>query len=122
MHPPLSVPSASDPRPEPLDLDTTRQIVLLLTYELQRRFAPWQIALQITDPAVTHVAQSAPNPAFDGAGPLKRYLQQALQGLIGRLIMNGQAVPGSTLRIEYDRAHAGLSVHVLDAAPGRAAV
>ena len=87
---------------KPLKLDEIKRIVKLLTTSLSKRLADRHITLNITDQAVTHIAETAYDPVF-GARPLKRYLQRDLETKIGRSLISGQISDGSTITVDANK-------------------
>ncbi len=83
----------------PLLLEEIKQIVGLLTSELEGRLQEQGIQLQLTDAAIDHIAREGFDPVF-GARPLKRYLQHTLETQIGRAIVSGDLPPGSVVRVD----------------------
>ena len=83
----------------PLLFEEIKQIVGLLTGELEGRLQEQGIQLELTDAATDHIAREGFDPVF-GARPLKRYLQHSLETQIGRAIVSGDLPPGSVIRVD----------------------
>ncbi len=103
---------------KPLTLEEIRQIVGLQTEDLARRLADRDIRLELTDEAQDLVARQGFDPVF-GARPLKRYLQHELESKIGRAIIAGDVVDGSTLRIGVEGDGLAVEVNTPTATPER---
>jgi ATP-dependent Clp protease ATP-binding subunit ClpB len=84
---------------EPLQLSEIEQIVDLLTEELRGRLSARGLQLLLSDAARTLVAREGFDPVF-GARPLKRYLQREVETRIGRSLIRGDAVEGSTIVVD----------------------
>jgi len=85
----------------PLQFDQITRIVDLLLAQLQARLADRRITLELTDAAKAHIADSAYDPVY-GARPLKRFLQHEIESLVGRAIISGEIVDGSTVNVELN--------------------
>ncbi|MDX1632718.1 MAG: AAA family ATPase, partial [Thermoanaerobaculia bacterium] len=86
---------------KPLRLDEIEQIVDLQTQDLRERLAERGLTLSLTDEARSFVARQGFDPVY-GARPLKRYLQRHLETRIGRALIAGEAVEGSSVTVEVD--------------------
>ncbi len=85
---------------KPLGLNDIAQIVRLLAQELQDRLTDRRITLELTDPAVQHIAQAGFDPVY-GARPLKRYLQHQLETKLGRMIIAGDITEGTHVTVDH---------------------
>jgi ATP-dependent Clp protease ATP-binding subunit ClpB len=94
---------------KPLTLDEIEQIVDLQTEDLRKRLADRALTLELTEPARRFIARQGFDPVY-GARPLKRYLQHQLESKIGRAIIAGEVLDGSTLTI--DLADGELAVEI----------
>ncbi len=83
----------------PLTLNEISSIVDLLIVELKERLSDRGIDLKLSDEAKTFVAENGYDPIY-GARPLKRYMQRELETKIGRAILGGEALDGSTIMVE----------------------
>ena len=92
-----------------LTLEEIGRIVDLQTEELRRRLAERGVSLELTEAAREHVARAGYDPVY-GARPLKRYLQHELETRIGRAIIAGELVEGSSIRV--DAGERGLEVEI----------
>jgi ATP-dependent Clp protease ATP-binding subunit ClpB len=86
---------------KPLQLDEISRIVRLLTAELAERLAERRIELTITDAAAQHIAETAYDPVY-GARPLKRYLSREGETKLGRAIIAGEVVEGSSVAVDLE--------------------
>jgi ATP-dependent Clp protease ATP-binding subunit ClpB len=98
----------------PLQLAEIARIVDLLTEDLRRRLADRGIRLLLTDAARERIAREGFDPVY-GARPLRRYLQHQLETRIGRALIAGEVVDGSTIEVGTDES--GLVVTIRPAEP-----
>ncbi|MCE5195624.1 MAG: ATP-dependent chaperone ClpB [Negativicutes bacterium] len=84
---------------KPLSKTDISQIIDLLLAELNQRLSKQQLSCSLTPKAKAFVIEAAYDPLY-GARPLRRYLQRNLETLIGRHILQGDLLPGSTLLID----------------------
>src|SRR4051794_19614415 len=92
---------------KPLTLPEIEKVVDLLVADLRRRLADRQLTLELTEAARRHVAAEGFDPVY-GARPLRRYLQREVETRIGRALLSGDVVDGSTVVV--DHTDAGLTV------------
>ncbi len=83
----------------PLLFDEIKQIIDLLTRDLESRLKDQDLRLELSEPAREFIARQGYDPVF-GARPLKRYLQHSLETRIGRALVGGEIPPGSDLLVE----------------------
>jgi ATP-dependent Clp protease ATP-binding subunit ClpB len=93
---------------KPLTLPEIERVVDLLVADLRQRLADRQLDLELTEAARRHVAAEGFDPVY-GARPLRRYLQREVETRIGRALLSGDVVDGSTVVVDYT-SDAGLSV------------
>jgi ATP-dependent Clp protease ATP-binding subunit ClpB len=86
---------------KPLTQSEIAQIVDLLAVGLRQRLSEHNIGLTLTDAAKKAIAEAGYDPVY-GARPLKRYIQHELETQIGRYIIGGEAVDGSTVEVDAD--------------------
>ena len=84
-----------------LTLEEIGQIVDLLMTDLRKRLADRNVTLVLTPAARELVAREGYDPVY-GARPLKRFLQHQLETRIGRAILAGNLVDGSTITIDVE--------------------
>jgi ATP-dependent Clp protease ATP-binding subunit ClpB len=75
------------------------RIVEIQLETLRRRLGERRITLEVTGPAVAHLARVGYDPVF-GARPLKRAIQRDVETPIARLIVAGKVKDGSTARVD----------------------
>ena len=86
---------------KPLTVEEIEKIVVLLTEDLRKRLAERNVRLELTEAATRYVARQGFDPVY-GARPLKRYLQHELESRIGRAILGGEVMDGSTLKVDLE--------------------
>ncbi len=84
-----------------LDEDHLKEIVLIQLHRLRTRLADRNITLELTDAAKTRLVRVGFDPAY-GARPLKRAIQKELENPLGRAILEGTIVDGTTVLADYD--------------------
>jgi len=82
-----------------LILSEIEQIVNLLTDELRLRLNSRRIELVITEKARKYIAQKGYDPIY-GARPLKRFMQRELETKIGRTLIAGDILDGTTITVD----------------------
>ncbi|MFJ1543261.1 ATP-dependent chaperone ClpB [Micromonospora chalcea] len=85
---------------KPLTLSEIEKVVDLLVADLRRRLADRQLDLQLTEAARRHIAAEGFDPVY-GARPLRRYLQREVETRIGRALLSGDVVDGSTVVVDH---------------------
>jgi ATP-dependent Clp protease ATP-binding subunit ClpB len=93
---------------KPLTLPEIEKVVDLLVQDLRRRLADRQLRLELTEAARRHIAAEGFDPVY-GARPLRRYLQRQVETRVGRALLGGDVLDGSTVIVDYT-AGAGLTV------------
>jgi ATP-dependent Clp protease ATP-binding subunit ClpB len=81
---------------KPLTESELSEIVELLAVDLRARLQDRNIGLEIGEEARAFIARKGYDPVYD-ARPLKRYLQRELETRIGRALIGGEVVEGSTI-------------------------
>jgi ATP-dependent Clp protease ATP-binding subunit ClpB len=99
---------------KPLTMAEITQIVDLLTDELRQRLADRNIKLELSPAARAFFAQKGFDPVY-GARPLRRYLQHELETRIGRALVAGNVLEGTTIRVDVQND--ALVVHTGPAVP-----
>ncbi|MCD6571548.1 MAG: ATP-dependent chaperone ClpB [Deltaproteobacteria bacterium] len=84
---------------KPLIFEEIKKIVDLLTRELKMRLSERGIILHLEDTAREFIAREGFDPVY-GARPLKRFLQRELETRIGRALIAGTIMDGSTIHIK----------------------
>jgi ATP-dependent Clp protease ATP-binding subunit ClpB len=92
----------------PADLTHIVDLQLAL---LERRLAGRRIEIQVSDAAREWLADTGYDPAY-GARPLRRLIQTAIGDPLARLLLAGEVVDGSTVRVDRapESSHDGLSL------------
>ncbi|MGK0154634.1 MAG: ATP-dependent Clp protease ATP-binding subunit ClpB [Neolewinella sp.] len=83
---------------KPLQSTELRRIVDLLLVSLRERLVDRRISIDVTDDAKTYLGEQGYDPVY-GARPLKRFLQRELETRIGRKLIAGEIVDGSTVTV-----------------------
>ena len=86
---------------KPLQAGEIRAIVDLLLTGLRARLADRRITIEVTDAAKTWLGNQGYDPVY-GARPLKRVLQRELETKLGRRLIAGDVVDGSTVVIDVE--------------------
>ena len=86
---------------KPLVKDEIKKIVDLMIENLKKRLEVKQLGLEITDSAKDYIIDAAYDPIY-GARPLKRFLQQKVETLVARKIIEGNIDEGSTLVVDFE--------------------
>jgi len=86
---------------KPLSEQDVAVIASLLITELKQRLMDQQVNLDLSDAAALWLAREGYDSVF-GARPLKRFIQQQVETPIARLLIAGDAMPGSTIHVDTD--------------------
>ncbi len=76
---------------------------------LQKRLAEQQLSFHLTDRAKTYVIDEGFDPVY-GARPLRRFIQQKVETLLARRIIEGGLTPGADLTVDYNEAEQKLVI------------
>jgi ATP-dependent Clp protease ATP-binding subunit ClpB len=76
-------------------------IVEIQLGRLRARLAERGVQIELTDRAKDLLAREGWDPAF-GARPLKRVIQQRLENLLAKRVLNGEVADGATVRVDAD--------------------
>ena len=82
-----------------LSKDDLAHIVDLQLGLLEKRLAARRIDIEVTDAAREWLADTGYDPAY-GARPLRRLIQTAIGDPLARLLLSGEVVDGSTVRVD----------------------
>lgn len=85
---------------KPLAKEEIKKIVDLMIGNLKKRLEVKQLGLEITDSAKDYIIDTAYDPVY-GARPLKRFLQQKVETLVARKIIEGNISEGATLSVDF---------------------
>jgi len=94
---------------KPLSLQEVEKITSLFVQQLQQRLASQQVTLQLSDDAMSYLAKEGYDPVY-GARPMKRFIQQALETPLARLLVSGEASASSSIKVSCDGQALKLSV------------
>ncbi len=83
---------------KPLTIDEIKQIIDLLTEDLNRRLKTRRLTLRLTGEAREFIAKAGYDPVY-GARPLKRFMQREVETRIGRAIIAGTILEGSVITV-----------------------
>ncbi|WP_028060230.1 ATP-dependent chaperone ClpB [Candidatus Solirubrobacter pratensis] len=86
---------------KPLTLDEIERIVELQIDSLRERLAERRIALELNEAAQHFIAREGYDPVY-GARPLRRFIQREVETRVGRALLSGEIVDGSTITIDAD--------------------
>lgn len=84
----------------PLSRDEVRQVTLLQLEYLKIKLKEKGIRLDFTDSVINDIAINAYDPSL-GARPIRRYIQDHVEGLIAKLLLSRQLPRGSTITIDF---------------------
>jgi ATP-dependent Clp protease ATP-binding subunit ClpB len=84
----------------PLGASHITDIAKIQVKRLLARIVERGMKLDFTDAALSHVAQAGYDPVY-GARPLKRAVQTLVENPLARAILDGQFVPGDTIKVDY---------------------
>jgi ATP-dependent Clp protease ATP-binding subunit ClpB len=82
-----------------LGRDQILEIVEIQLRELRRRLADRKLALEVTDAALTWLANAGYDPHF-GARPLKRLIQREIQDPLALMLLSGEIHDGETAVVD----------------------
>lgn len=102
---------------KPLSLQEVEKITSLFVQQLQQRLASQQVTLQLSDDAMSYLAKEGYDPVY-GARPMKRFIQQALETPLARLLVSGEVSASSSIKVSCDGQVLKLSVNA--ASPDKA--
>ena len=86
---------------KPLTREDTGKIVDLMLASLSKRLEDQQLKVRLTDAAKKYTTDNGYDPIY-GARPLRRFIQQNIETLIAKKIIEGDLVPGTTLVVDCD--------------------
>ncbi len=84
---------------KPLTKDNISKIVVLQIDALNARLADRQLHCEVTEAAKSYIVDHGYDPVY-GARPLKRFIQQQVETLIGRKIIADDLLPGTVLTVD----------------------
>ena len=86
---------------KPLTKENVTHIIDLMVAELNRRLAPQQLSVTLTDGAKDAIMEAAYDPIY-GARPLRRYLQHSVETMLSRKIIADEVSPGQVITVAAD--------------------
>ncbi|MCH4073000.1 ATP-dependent chaperone ClpB [Pseudoramibacter sp.] len=89
---------------KPLSKDTVGKIVDLMLKDVRKRLSEQQLDFKVTDDAKQAIINQGYNPSF-GARPMRRFIQQNIETLLAKKILQGNLSQGSTMIVDYDGQH-----------------
>ena len=96
-----------------LTRDDLAHIVDLQLALLEKRLAARRIDIDVTDAAREWLADTGYDPAY-GARPLRRLIQSAIGDPLARMLLAGQVVDGSTVRVDHGTGDGAAGAHEAD--------
>jgi ATP-dependent Clp protease ATP-binding subunit ClpB len=94
----------------PLGMREVERIVELQFTDLRERLADRSIGLEVSEKACHFIAEQAYDPAY-GARPLRRYIAHHVETSVGRLLLSGEVVEGSTVVVDVHGQELDISFH-----------
>jgi ATP-dependent Clp protease ATP-binding subunit ClpB len=83
---------------KPLSLDEIELVVDLMLNDVRRRLSEREMTLEMTEEARRFIAEQGFDPVY-GARPLRRFISHELETRIGRALIGGDIIDGSTIRV-----------------------
>ncbi len=84
---------------EPLSVPEIVKVVQLMLRTLDQRLKRQDITLEITDAAVKKIAEAGYDPIF-GARPLRRYIQDHVEGVLAKKLLEDEVKRGDTITLD----------------------
>ncbi len=86
---------------KPLTKTEIYRIVDLMLESLKKRLAEKQLVLEVTDSAKEFIVSQGYDVNF-GARPLRRFIQQKLETLAARMIIEKNPIPGTVIHVDFN--------------------
>jgi len=83
---------------KPLSMQEVEKIASLFVAQLQQRLLQQQVCLSVSADAMAYLAKEGYDPVY-GARPMKRFIQQAMETPLARLLVSGEAGVGSIVEV-----------------------
>jgi ATP-dependent Clp protease ATP-binding subunit ClpC len=83
----------------PLKPDELTQVAKLMLAEVNQTLSNQNIAVQLSDAAIQAIVEHGNDPRL-GARPMRRALQRAVEDVVAKKILSGEAQPGSTVTLD----------------------
>src|SRR5262249_38989797 len=90
-----------------LDIDQLRQITDLLLEHTRRRLHAQGITVEVTEAALTWLAERGYEPAF-GARPIRRTIQREVDNVLSEMLLVGRLAPGQQVVVDATADHVAL--------------
>lgn len=84
---------------KPLSITQIEKIIDIFLEEIRQRLSERDISLNVTEKAKLLLAKEGYDPVY-GARPLKRYIQNALETSIAKMIIKGEVYSGSNILVD----------------------
>jgi ATP-dependent Clp protease ATP-binding subunit ClpB len=84
-----------------LTQDLIKHIVGIQIRQLDKLLAQRNLTLDISDAALDELAREGYDPVY-GARPLKRLIQKKIQDKLALMLLDGEVIPGDTVRLDSD--------------------
>ena len=85
----------------PLTMEQIREIAVIQLQSLQKRLLDRDIRLELTDAALSQLAEAGFDPVY-GARPLKRVIQQRIENPLAEEVLAGAIAPGDVVLGDVD--------------------
>lgn len=95
---------------DPLSMDDLIKIVNVQINHLEKLVEDKKLELQISDSAKEWLASNGFDAAY-GARPLKRLIQKEIQNKIASMILSGELIDGSKVKIDTNKAKTGILIN-----------
>jgi len=86
---------------KPLTKDNIDKIIDLIMKDLNKRLSDKDISIELTDEAKAFVTDNGYDPVY-GARPLKRYVQNTVENIAARIILEGNVSEGDTIVLDVE--------------------
>uniref|UniRef100_A0ACD5WB07 Uncharacterized protein n=1 Tax=Avena sativa TaxID=4498 RepID=A0ACD5WB07_AVESA len=97
---------------EPLSRDNLKEITKIQMKSVMAKVANKGISLKVSDAALDTILSESYDPMY-GARPIRRWVQKNVMTILSKMLVNGEASEGSTIRIEAMDDKKGLEYEVL---------
>uniref|UniRef100_A0ACD5X7Q4 Uncharacterized protein n=1 Tax=Avena sativa TaxID=4498 RepID=A0ACD5X7Q4_AVESA len=97
---------------EPLSRDNLKEITKIQMKSVMAKVANKGISLKVSDAVLDTILSESYDPVY-GARPIRRWVQKNVMTILSKMLVNGEASEGSTIRIEAMADKKGLEYEVL---------
>lgn len=91
----------------PLNKDELLQVVDLMLKSVNKSLSSQKITIQVEDDAKRLLVDKGYDPKL-GARPMRRVIQRAVENIIAKKVLSGEASPGSKISISFDQVKESL--------------